>query len=60
MLLWERLTPSTQFIAWTTYTDGHLVGVDNDVTQNYMSSLRVFSSLGSVEAKTSDYEFRNR
>ncbi|KII95247.1 hypothetical protein PLICRDRAFT_207863 [Plicaturopsis crispa FD-325 SS-3] len=48
------------FTAWTTYTDGHLVGVDATIWQYYISTLRRFASLGAVEAQTNDHEVRNR
>ncbi|TFY61600.1 hypothetical protein EVJ58_g4417 [Rhodofomes roseus] len=47
-----------QFTAWATYTDGHLIGVDREVTQNYMSCLQHFSSLGTQ--RLDDRETRNR
>lgn len=56
----KKTSNCSQFAAWATYTDGHLIGVDNEVTQNYMLTLRAFSSLGSVETKDKDHEFRNR
>ncbi|PSS05382.1 hypothetical protein PHLCEN_2v3871 [Hermanssonia centrifuga] len=46
------------FTAWTTYTDGHLIGVDQNVTQEYMSCLQVFSHMGRVDGE--DSEVRNR
>ncbi|KZT74275.1 hypothetical protein DAEQUDRAFT_781708 [Daedalea quercina L-15889] len=49
---------ATVFTAWTTYTDGHLVGVDREVTQNYMSCLQHFSDMG--KQKVDDRETRNR
>ncbi|KAH9938265.1 uncharacterized protein B0H18DRAFT_966299 [Fomitopsis serialis] len=49
---------ATVFTAWATYTDGHLIGVDRDVTQNYMSCLQHFSSMG--QQKLDDRETRNR
>ncbi|EKM80168.1 hypothetical protein AGABI1DRAFT_120198 [Agaricus bisporus var. burnettii JB137-S8] len=46
------------FTAWTTYTDGHLIGADNSLTENYLSSLRAFASLTS--SHVADLETRNR
>lgn len=48
----------SQFTAWTTYTDGHLIEVDQNVRQDYMSCLQVFSLMGRVESK--DEEVMNR
>lgn len=47
-----------QFTAWTTYTDGHLIGVDREVTQDYMSCLQHFADMG--KRRTDDHEIRNR
>ncbi|KAI0750655.1 hypothetical protein C8Q80DRAFT_1217629 [Daedaleopsis nitida] len=49
---------ATVFTAWTTYTDGLVIGVDLKVTDDYMSCLRHFSRLGHIEHK--DHETRNR
>ncbi|KAJ3739525.1 hypothetical protein DFH05DRAFT_1513683 [Lentinula detonsa] len=46
------------FIAWTTFTDGHLIGADSSFTENYLTSLRHFASLCGSVAK--DLELRNR
>ncbi|KAL0949391.1 hypothetical protein HGRIS_009455 [Hohenbuehelia grisea] len=46
------------FAAWTTYTDGHLIGADASLTKDYISILQMFSSLSSIEIK--DQELRNR
>ncbi|KAJ3778916.1 hypothetical protein FB446DRAFT_267845 [Lentinula raphanica] len=46
------------FIAWTTFTDGHLIGADSAFTENYLASLRHFSSL--CCSVTQDTELRNR
>lgn len=46
------------FTAWTTYTDGHLIGVDQSITQDYMSCLKVFSDLSRGQSK--DQEMQNR
>lgn len=66
---WERCKPFSlpaavlprnnyQFTAWTTYTDGHLIGVDQSITQDYMSCLKVFSDLSRGQSK--DQEMQNR
>ncbi|TFK75768.1 hypothetical protein BDN72DRAFT_809365 [Pluteus cervinus] len=49
---------ATVFTAWSTYTDGHLIGADAGLTRDYDSSLRQFASLSSSDK--SDYEVRNR
>ncbi|KZT12564.1 uncharacterized protein LAESUDRAFT_753636 [Laetiporus sulphureus 93-53] len=49
---------ATVFTAWTTYTDGHLIGVDRNVTQNYMSCLQHFASMAMKQID--DRENRNR
>jgi hypothetical protein len=54
------LTSVLKFTAWTTFTDGHLIGADSSVTQSYLSALRRFSNLSSVESKSNDHEIRNR
>ncbi|KAJ3812144.1 hypothetical protein F5876DRAFT_38037 [Lentinula aff. lateritia] len=46
------------FIAWTTFTDGHIIGADSGFTENYLSSLRHFAFLCSSVAQ--DFELRNR
>ncbi|KAF8826891.1 hypothetical protein HHX47_DHR5000581 [Lentinula edodes] len=46
------------FIAWTTFTDGHIIGADSGFTENYLSSLRHFAFLCSSDAQ--DFELRNR
>ncbi|KAF8639813.1 hypothetical protein AX17_001071 [Amanita inopinata Kibby_2008] len=46
------------FTAWTTYTDGHLIGVDANFTRDYVSTLGHFSNLSCSDA--SDQETRNR
>ncbi|KAI0071084.1 hypothetical protein K474DRAFT_1607515 [Panus rudis PR-1116 ss-1] len=48
------------FTAWTTYTDGHLVGVDRYVTEEYMSCLQMFSHMGRIDQESMDHEIRNR
>ena len=47
-----------QFTTWTTYTDGLVIGVDLKVTEDYMSCLKHFSTLGHIEHR--DHETRNR
>ncbi|KAF9821208.1 hypothetical protein IEO21_00816 [Rhodonia placenta] len=49
---------ATVFTTWTTYTDGHLIGVDQGVTQDYVSCLRQFSAMGGK--KVNDTEITNR
>ncbi|RDB22539.1 Protein EFR3 [Hypsizygus marmoreus] len=46
------------FTAWTTYTDGHLIGTDSSMTKDYLSVLRQFSLLSS--SAVADHEVRNR
>ncbi|KAF9451642.1 hypothetical protein P691DRAFT_723661 [Macrolepiota fuliginosa MF-IS2] len=46
------------FSAWTTYTDGHLIGADSTLTSNYLSTLHTFASLSRNDAP--DHETRNR
>ncbi|KAL6309605.1 hypothetical protein BKA93DRAFT_274079 [Sparassis latifolia] len=46
------------FTAWTTFTDGHLIGVDRDVTQDYLACLESFSAMGTK--RSDDAEIRNR
>ncbi|GAV98967.1 cellular morphogenesis-related protein [Lentinula edodes] len=46
------------FIAWTTFTDGHIIGADSGFTENYLSSVRHFAFLCSSVAQ--DFELRNR
>ncbi|KDQ64639.1 hypothetical protein JAAARDRAFT_28278 [Jaapia argillacea MUCL 33604] len=48
------------FTTWTTYTDGHLMGVDSTFTQEYIATLQRFSAMSRVESKTRDHEIRNR
>ncbi|KAA1466315.1 hypothetical protein DENSPDRAFT_831122 [Dentipellis sp. KUC8613] len=51
---------ATLFTAWTTFTDGRLIGVDSQVTKDYMSILDRFAQMSVVDSKSSDHEFRNR
>ncbi|TFK55899.1 hypothetical protein OE88DRAFT_1652415 [Heliocybe sulcata] len=51
---------ATVFTAWTTYTDGHLIGVDNGVTRDYMASLQQFADFSRLNGKVKDDEVRNR
>ncbi|KAH8830475.1 hypothetical protein DL96DRAFT_1593070 [Flagelloscypha sp. PMI_526] len=39
------------FTAWTTYTDGHLIGADSSMTKEYLSILKHFGSLAASEVK---------
>lgn len=47
-----------QFTAWTTYTNGHLIGADSSMTTQYLSILGRFASLSSF--KSEDQETQNR
>ncbi|OCH92881.1 hypothetical protein OBBRIDRAFT_772486 [Obba rivulosa] len=46
------------FTAWTTYTDGHLIGVDRNITQDYIACLQGFACMGGT--KLPDHEVQNR
>ncbi|KAJ7765021.1 hypothetical protein DFH07DRAFT_811164 [Mycena maculata] len=46
------------FTAWTTYTDGHLIGADSSMTRDYIFTLSKFASLSCSDAR--DHEVRNR
>ncbi|KAJ7180256.1 hypothetical protein C8R43DRAFT_972407 [Mycena crocata] len=46
------------FTAWTTYTDGHLIGADSAMTRDYIFALNNFAALSRSEAP--DQEVRNR
>ncbi|KAG9317451.1 hypothetical protein JVU11DRAFT_1651 [Chiua virens] len=46
--------------AWCTYTNGHDIGVDAGMTQNYLVVLGLFAKLSTTEIKSVDYELRNR
>ncbi|KAJ7178993.1 hypothetical protein C8R46DRAFT_986524 [Mycena filopes] len=46
------------FTAWTTYTDGHLVGADSSMTRDYIAALKKFASLSCSDAR--DQEVQNR
>ncbi|KAH9951692.1 hypothetical protein B0H21DRAFT_186856 [Amylocystis lapponica] len=46
------------FTAWTTYTDGHIIGVDREVTEDYISCLQHFSDMGKTMLE--DDEVKNR
>ncbi|KAH8105952.1 hypothetical protein BXZ70DRAFT_886723 [Cristinia sonorae] len=48
------------FSAWTTYTDGHLIGADRYVTEEHSSCLQVFSRMGRIDGSSIDHEVRNR
>lgn len=50
------------FTAWTTYTNGQLIGADSNMTANYQSILKVFASLSALETKNNvrDEETANR
>lgn len=46
------------FTAWTTYTDGHLIGTDSNMTTDYLLVLDHFASLSS--SSPVDEEVKNR
>ncbi|PIL37037.1 hypothetical protein GSI_00729 [Ganoderma sinense ZZ0214-1] len=46
------------FTAWTTYTDGLVIGGDQRVTEDYMSCLQHFARLSHIDL--ADHESRNR
>ncbi|KAF8812578.1 hypothetical protein BYT27DRAFT_7183025 [Phlegmacium glaucopus] len=46
------------FTAWTTYTNGHLIGADSYMTKDYLSTLKQFASLSCCDLE--DQETRNR
>ncbi|KAH7914390.1 hypothetical protein BJ138DRAFT_1000116 [Hygrophoropsis aurantiaca] len=48
------------FTAWCTYTDGHVIGADAVLTDDYLLVLRKFASQSSAEIKSIDNEVRNR
>ncbi|KAK7695970.1 hypothetical protein QCA50_000609 [Cerrena zonata] len=48
------------FNAWTTYTDGHLIGVDKSVTEEYMSCLQMLAHMGRVDSPSLDHEIKRR
>ncbi|KAF8529059.1 hypothetical protein BU17DRAFT_37309 [Hysterangium stoloniferum] len=48
------------FTAWTTYTDGQLIGIDTEITANYKILLKLFASLSRDVAEKGDGETRNR
>ncbi|KIY49355.1 hypothetical protein FISHEDRAFT_72688 [Fistulina hepatica ATCC 64428] len=48
------------FTAWTTYTDGHLVGADAGFTNNYLSVLRRFATLASSDITDPEVCHRTR
>ncbi|KAF8917910.1 hypothetical protein CPB85DRAFT_1474452 [Mucidula mucida] len=46
------------FTAWTTYTNGHLIGADSGFTRDYLSALGAFAQLSCIQLK--DQEIQNR
>ncbi|KDR83599.1 hypothetical protein GALMADRAFT_219420 [Galerina marginata CBS 339.88] len=46
------------FTAWTTYTNGHLIGADSYITKDYLSILMQFSTLSC--SNSPDQETQNR
>ncbi|TFK43401.1 hypothetical protein BDQ12DRAFT_674918 [Crucibulum laeve] len=49
---------ATVFTAWTTYTDGHLIGADSSMTNDYLLALERFSTLSCTD--NADKEVQNR
>lgn len=47
-----------QFTAWTTYTNGQLIGADSSLTKNYLSILIQFANLSAICLP--DQETQNR
>lgn len=54
----QSLNSCWQFTAWTTYTDGHLIGTDSNMTTDYLLVLDHFASLSS--SSPVDEEVKNR
>ncbi|KAH6915314.1 hypothetical protein BKA70DRAFT_1093726 [Coprinopsis sp. MPI-PUGE-AT-0042] len=48
------------FTAWTTYTNGHLVGADHTLTQSYLSILEQFADLACYVSKDAETQNRTR
>ncbi|KAL4076113.1 hypothetical protein J3A83DRAFT_4089467 [Scleroderma citrinum] len=48
------------FTAWCTFTDGHVIGVDAGLTQNYLAIIKHFSAQCNTERKSLDHGLRNR
>ncbi|KAJ7498767.1 hypothetical protein FB451DRAFT_1072574 [Mycena latifolia] len=48
------------FTAWTTYTDGHLIGADSIMTRDYISVLTRFAALSCSEAPDQEVRHRTR
>ncbi|KAG9126835.1 plasma membrane localization protein [Ceratobasidium sp. 392] len=48
------------FTAWTAYTDGTLIGVDNPFTTNYLAALGMFAKMCESNGLKGDSENRNR
>ncbi|KAI6163062.1 hypothetical protein EDD17DRAFT_1477213 [Pisolithus thermaeus] len=48
------------FTAWCTYTDGHVIGVDGGLTQNYLVVVKQFSTQCNAERRSFDDELKNR
>lgn len=48
------------FKAWTTFTDGRLIGVDQTVTNDYLSVLERFCRMSRAVSSSGDPEFTNR
>ncbi|KAI0053018.1 hypothetical protein FA95DRAFT_1055084 [Auriscalpium vulgare] len=48
------------FKAFTTFTDGRLIGVDQSVTKDYLSILEKFAKMSTAGSRSQDLEYRNR
>ncbi|EIW82325.1 hypothetical protein CONPUDRAFT_164944 [Coniophora puteana RWD-64-598 SS2] len=48
------------FTAWCTYTDGHVIGADAMLNQDYLSILHKFADQSVADRKSVDDEMRNR
>ena len=53
-----NLTYCSQYTAWTTYTNGQLIGADRIFTEDYLSALNSFAGLSCTQLK--DQEVQNR
>ncbi|KAF9534181.1 hypothetical protein CPB83DRAFT_866446 [Crepidotus variabilis] len=51
---------ATVFTAWTTYTNGQLVGTDSKMTKDYLSTLSQFSSLSCIHSLDQETQNRSR
>ncbi|KAG1752645.1 uncharacterized protein EDB91DRAFT_1243408 [Suillus paluster] len=48
------------FTAWCTFTDGHVIGADSNLAQDYFAVLRQFAQQSTADVKSVDHELRNR